>query len=125
MRSKVTQTSFNKAFWEAIDRLVSESQIVIDRPKGSRHPAFPSIVYPVDYGYLSNTASMDGNEIDIWVGSAISRTVDAVICTIDLRKKDSEAKLLLGCTPEERALIYDFHNKGEMKGILITREQIQ
>ena len=112
----------NKAFWEAIDKLVGESEIVIDRPKGSCHPAFPSIIYPVDYGYLSNTASMDGNEIDVWVGSASSQTVDALICTIDLRKKDSEVKLLLGCTTDEKALIYDFHNKGEMKGIPITRE---
>ena len=111
-----------EAFWEAIDRLVSESQIVIDRPKGSHHPRSPSTVYPIDYGYLSNTASMDGGGIDVWLGSASSRTVDAVICTIDLRKKDSEVKLLLGCTPEEKALIYDFHNKGEMKGILIKRE---
>lgn len=123
MERDVMPSSLNKAFWEAIDRLVGESQIVIDRPKGSHHPNFPSVVYPLDYGYLSNTASMDGNEIDVWVGSATSRTVEAIICTIDLRKKDSEVKILLGSTPEEKVLIYDFHNQSEhMKGLLITRE---
>jgi inorganic pyrophosphatase len=116
------RASFNRAFWEAIDTLVSESQIVVDRPKGVHHPRFPSIVYPVDYGYLNNTASMDGTGIDVWVGSAPSRTVDAIICTIDLMKKDSEVKFLIGCTPEEKELIYDFHNQSEhMKGLLITR----
>ena len=116
-------SGLNRAFWEAIDRLVSESRVVIDRPKGSGHPNFPLIVYPVDYGYLSNTTSMDGGGIDIWSGSTKSRTADAILCTIDLRKKDSEVKILLGCTPEEKALIYDFHNQSEhMKGLLITRE---
>jgi len=116
-------SSINEAFWETIDKLVSESRIVMDRPKGSQHPDFPSIVYPVAYGYLSGTTSMDGNGIDVWVGSAFSRTVGAIMCTIDLLKKDSEMKILLGCTPEEKALIYEFHNKSEnMKGLLITRE---
>ena len=78
---------FDKAFWEGIDTLVRESRIVIDRPKGAHHPRFPSIVYPVDYGYLGNTASMALGGIDVWLGSAPSRTVDAIICTIDLRKK--------------------------------------
>ena len=29
-------------FWEALDRLVSASTIVIDRPKGSAHPRYPA-----------------------------------------------------------------------------------
>ena len=116
-------SSINEAFWEALDKLVSESRIIIDRPKGSGHPDFPSIVYPVNYGYLSGTTSMDGNGIDVWVGSAFSRTVGAIMCTIDLMKKNSEVKILLGCTSNEKALIYDFHNASErMKGILVTRE---
>lgn len=28
----------NEEFWSAIDKLVSESEIVIDRPIGSAHP---------------------------------------------------------------------------------------
>ncbi len=39
-------------FWKALERLVSESEIVIDRPKGSTHPRYADIVYSVDYGYL-------------------------------------------------------------------------
>ena len=37
-------------FWNAIDKIVSESKIVIDRPKGTAHPRFPDFVYRVDYG---------------------------------------------------------------------------
>jgi inorganic pyrophosphatase len=114
--------SYDEAFWAAIDQLVRASEIVIDRPKGGRHPRFPEIVYLVDYGYLKNTESMDGVGIDVWLGSAASRIVDAVICTVDLNKKDSEVKILIGCTPEETEKVCDFHNHGEhMKGLLIRR----
>lgn len=59
----------NDSFWNAIDRIVSESKIIIDRPKGSVHPKFSDFIYRVDYGYLVNTSSMDGDGIDVWVGT--------------------------------------------------------
>ena len=40
----------NEEFWNAIDKLVAESEIVIDRPTGSSHPRYPHIVYEVAYG---------------------------------------------------------------------------
>ena len=113
---------YDKDFWQAIDKLVSSGKIVIDRPKGSFHPRFPSIKYEVNYGYIENTASMDGGGIDVWRGSLPSDEVNAIICTVDLMKKDSEIKLLIGCTEEEIDTVYEFHNVCEfMKGILILR----
>jgi len=55
----------NPDFWTALDQLVSDSEIVIDRPKGSAHPKYPDFIYKVDYGYLNNTSSMDGQGIDV------------------------------------------------------------
>ena len=108
-------------FWQALDRLVAESAIVIDRPKGSAHPRFPDFIYRVDYGYLKDTTSMDGAGIDVWVGSG-EKTVDAIMCIVDLMKRDSEIKILIGCTEEEKAIIYETHNEKEfMKGIMIRR----
>ena len=108
----------NAAFWEAIDKLVSESKIIIDRPKGSRHPKYPNFIYPVDYGYLENTSSMDGGGIDVWKGTNGDK-IDAVICTVDLLKKDSEIKILIGCSEKEKQLVLP--NNEYMKGILILR----
>ena len=117
--------TYNNEFWQAMDTLVSSGQIVIDRPKGSVHPRFPNIKYSVDYGYIDNTSSMDGGGIDVWRGSLPTLDVNAIICTIDLMKKDSEIKLLIGCTEEEANIVYDFHNSTEfMKGLLIRREEI-
>ena len=112
---------YNKAFWDALDELVKRSEIVIDRPKGSAHPRFPDFIYRVDYGYLKDTSSMDGDGIDVWVGND-GKQIDAVMCIVDLMKKDSEIKILIGCTEEEKKLIYETHNESEhMKGILIRR----
>ena len=105
-------------FWQAIDKLVTESKIIIDRPKGSRHPKYPDCVYPVDYGYLDGTTAMDGGGIDVWKGTD-GDYIDAVICTVDLLKRDSEIKILIGCTDEEKQLAIP-ENK-YMKGILIRR----
>ncbi|MFQ9922486.1 MAG: Inorganic pyrophosphatase [Beduini sp.] len=113
----------NVPFWEALEQLVDNSEIVIDRPKGSVHPKYPDLLYKVDYGYLKETASMDGGGIDVWMGSKPEKTIDAVICIVDLLKKDSEIKILIGCTSEEMEIIYQTHNETQgMKGILIRRD---
>ena len=96
---------YNEDFWKALDELVNSSEIVIDRPKGSAHPKFPDFVYRVDYGYLKDTTSMDSAGIDVWVGSD-DKKIDAIMCIVDLMKKDSEIKILIGCTEEEKMEVY-------------------
>ena len=110
---------FNDDFWYTLDALINTSEIVIDRPRGSAHPNFPDFIYPLDYGYLKDTASMDGAGIDVWVGSG-DKKADAIMCIVDLMKRDSEIKILIGCTEEEKMQVYRTHNETQyMKGILI------
>ena len=40
-------------------------------------------------------------DIDVYVGSAGKREVVAVAVTVDFVKRDSEIKILVGCTDEE------------------------
>ncbi|MGN0387803.1 MAG: inorganic pyrophosphatase [Suilimivivens sp.] len=111
----------NDDFWKALDSLVDNSEIIIDRPKGTAHPKYPDFIYKVDYGYLKNTSSMDGAGIDVWVGSG-DKQIDAIMCIVDLMKRDSEIKILIGCTEEEKQSVYKTHNETQyMKGILIRR----
>lgn len=113
---------FDNEFWNTLDELVRNSEIVIDRPKGTPHPKYPNLVYKVDYGYLKNTTSMDGNGIDVWVGTDIVKKIDAIMCIVDLMKKDSEIKILIGCTEEEKTIVYNTHNDTKfMKGIMVRR----
>ena len=120
-RAKSKPLQCNAGFWAALDELVLTSKVIVDRPKGSRHPKYTDFVYPVDYGYLENTTAMDGGGIDGWKGSD-GECVDAIICIVDLLKRDSEIKILLGCTEDEKQFALEVHNSNEnMKGILIRR----
>lgn len=111
----------NDDFWKSLDSLVDNSEIIIDRPKGTAHPKYPDFIYKVDYGYLKNTSSMDGAGIDVWVGSG-DKQIDAIMCIVDLMKRDSEIIILIGCTEEEKQSVYKTHNETQyMKGILIRR----
>ncbi|MBO4915305.1 MAG: inorganic pyrophosphatase [Oscillospiraceae bacterium] len=112
---------YNKEFWKVLDELVNDSEIIIDRPKGTSHPKYPDFIYKVNYGYLKDTSSMDGGGIDVWIGSG-EKQIDAIMCIVDLIKKDSEIKILIGCTEEEKEIVYETHNETPfMKGVLIRR----
>jgi inorganic pyrophosphatase len=113
--------ALNPEFWKHLDRLVARSEIVVDRPRDSQHPEHDDINYPLDYGYLAGTTSSDGAGIDVWLGAGGERDVRGVICTVDLIKKDSEIKVLLGCTREEMREIVAFLNQGEMRCLLVER----
>ncbi len=117
-------SSLNPEFWQMLDRLIASSTIVIDRPKHSRHPEYTDFIYPVDYGYLEGTSSMDGEGVDLWLGSAAEKKLVGVFVTVDPKKKDTEIKLLIGCTDEEiRWIDHFFNGYGDsMKGLLIYRE---
>jgi inorganic pyrophosphatase len=108
-------------FWSAVETLVENSEIIIDRPKSSSHPSHPRVVYPLDYGYLKGTQSGDHAGIDVWIGSHIEQDVTAIVCTIDLDKSDAEVKILIGCTDRDIAEIMTFHNQGAQSAILLQR----
>ena len=119
MREALTGVSSDR-FWAATRELVSTSEIVIDRPKGSRHPRITEAIYPVDYGYLAGTTGGDGDGIDVWVGSIRPAVVTGVVCTVDSRKRDAEVKILLGCTRDEETAIMAFLNTGLMAAVLVS-----
>ena len=109
-------------FWKSLDNLITSREVVIDRPKGSTHPRYPDVVYPLDYGYLKHTSSGDRNEIDVWQGSKKDKKLVGIICTIDMIKSDVEVKLLIGCTDDEIDIVDNFHNNNDyMSGITIKR----
>ena len=46
--------------------LGKELNIVIDRELGSKHPEY-GFIYPVNYGYVPDTVSGDGEELDCYL----------------------------------------------------------
>ena len=117
------------SFWKAMTELLTTSVIVIDRPKGSTHPRYGEAIYPLDYGYLENTTSSDGSGIDVWIGSLNSvidqgstKILTGILCTFDTLKRDSEIKLLIGCTKENIQVIQGFY--AEMHTLYIPNPMV-
>lgn len=72
-------------------------KVVIDRPLGSRHPNYPDLIYPVNYGYLPNFIGGDGEEQDAYllgVNLPIEEFEGKVIAIIQ-RENDCENKLVV------------------------------
>jgi inorganic pyrophosphatase len=97
-------------FWQTIMELAETGSIILDRPRGTAHPRYPDMIYPLDYGYLENTSASDGGGIDVWIGSKGGKTLTGILCTFDRLKRDAEIKLLIGCTLEDVETIQGFNS---------------
>jgi F420 biosynthesis protein FbiB-like protein len=115
------QADLESQFWDYLDQLVSQCRVVIERPRGSLHPRWANLVYPLDYGYLDGTKASDGSAIDVWVGLLTPAEVNAVIVSVDLFKRDAEFSVLLGCTETDQQTILSFSNSGAMRVCLLPR----
>ena len=70
--------------------------VIIDRPLGSKHPKH-GFVYEVNYGYVPNTMSFDGEELDAYVlgvDRPITKTTGICIAVIH-RIDDNDDKLVV------------------------------
>lgn len=102
----LSKIHFNWAAWET---LIEKNGYTIDRPFRSAHPSYPEIIYPINYGYINHTIGSDGEEVDLYIGTATNKLV-AAIATTDFRKGDKEWNLIYNCTPEEIYLVNGFIN---------------
>ena len=100
----------NSAYWQFLIDLIASNPLTLDRPKGSAHPRYPEMIYPLDYGYLENTSAGDGDGIDVWIGSREEKTLTGILCTFDKLKRDAELKLLIGGTKEDVEMIQGFNS---------------
>lgn len=76
-------------------------KIKVDRPLGSKHPKH-SFIYPVNYGYVPNTISGDGEELDAYILGAfepLDEFTGKCIAIIH-RTNDDDDKLIV--VPEDK-----------------------
>ncbi|TDI73589.1 MAG: hypothetical protein E2O84_06980 [Bacteroidetes bacterium] len=111
--------------WVQWESIIHSNGLVIDRPKDSIHPEYDSIRYPIDYGYIKGTIGLDGDEVDIFVGSATNGLV-GILFTEDLRKGDNEYKFIYNCYAPEIYLVHGFINFDQtlMRGELLLRNSM-
>jgi inorganic pyrophosphatase len=108
-------------FFQTFETLIEKNGVTIDRPKGSAHPRFPDLIYPINYGFINETHSQDGEGIDIFLGDLEDRHVVGIICTVDTIKNDSEIKILVACSEENIQTAMMMLTHDPMRAILVRR----
>lgn len=111
--------------WTEWARIIEQQGITIERPRITAHPDYPSVIYPLDYGFVNETQSSDGEPLDVFVGQATTGLVGAILTT-DHRQRDREVKLLYDCTPAEVYTAHGFINYDRtlLKGVLVPRHPL-
>ncbi len=77
-----------------LDKII---KIKIDRPFGSKHPKH-GFIYPVNYGYVPNTISGDGEELDAYllgVFEPVSKYEKGNVIAYIHRTNDDDDKLIV------------------------------
>lgn len=100
-----------------IDFLNKTLKVTIDRPLGSKHPKY-GFIYPVNYGYVPNTISGDGEELDCYILGIYEpiETFKGKCIAIIHRLNDNDDKLII--VPDNKT----FTNK-EIKVLTDFQEQ--
>ena len=78
------------------DYIGKNVEVVVDRPLGSKHPKH-GFIYMLNYGYVPNTISGDGEELDVYLlgyFEPIEKTNGKVIAVIH-RTNDNDDKLVV------------------------------
>ena len=90
----------------SIDFLNKVINVKIDRPMGSKHPKH-GFIYPVNYGYVPNTISDDGEELDCYVLGIYEplETFTGKCIAIIHRTNDNDDKLIV--VPENKTFTDD------------------
>ena len=80
----------------ADDCLGKTVDIRIDRPLGSRHPVYFGLIYPINYGFVPQLFSGDGEEMDVYLLGVREPVKEYTARIIDVvhRKNDGEDKLI-------------------------------
>lgn len=102
----------------SIDFLEKIVNVEIDRSKDTPHPRYPDFIYPINYGYVPNTISGDGKELDCYIlGVEESlKTFKGKCIAIIHRTNDDDDKLII--VPEGMSFTDD-----EIRKITYFQEQ--
>lgn len=72
--------------------------VTVDRALGSRHPNYPELIYPINYGYIKGISAPDGEEQDAYI-IGVNQKVESftgIVIGIIHRQEDIEEKWIVG-----------------------------
>jgi len=76
---------------------------VVDRPKGTRHPRYPEMIYPINYGYVEGVFAGDGHEQDVYILGADKplKTFEGSVIAVYHRFDDVEDKWIVSVVEKD------------------------
>lgn len=88
------------------DYLNKTVTVKIDRPMGSHHPKY-GFIYPINYGFIPDTISGDGEELDAYLLGVFEpvETYTGKVIAIIHRTNDDDDKLIIA--PEDKTYTPD------------------
>ncbi|MDD7793507.1 inorganic diphosphatase [Clostridium sp. 'White wine YQ'] len=92
-------------------------KVKIDRPLGSKHPEH-NFIYSLNYGFIPNTTSGDGEEIDVYIIGEFEplEIYEGYVIAIIKRANDIEDKLV-ACKELNK------YNKEQIKALVEFQER--
>lgn len=115
-----------------LDYLNKIIKVKIDRPIGSSHPNYPDHIYLVNYGYVPNTVSGDGKELDCYVLGEYKPLTDfqGKCIAIIHRLNDNDDKLIITSenktfTNNEIRLLTDFQERFYKSEIIRSSDYLE
>ena len=102
----------------AKDYIGKEVFVKVDRPIGSHHPDYPDHIYLVNYGFVPNTVSGDGEELDCYILGEHKplKEFKGLCVAVIHRLKDDDDKLIVvsegrNFTDSEIRILTEFQEK--------------
>ena len=102
----------------ALEYIGKEVNVIIDRPIGSHHPNYQDHIYLVNYGYIPNTISGDGEELDCYILGEYKplKEYKGTCIAVIRRKNEDDDKLIVvpknkKFTNSEIRLLIDFQER--------------
>ena len=82
---------------ESYQYIGKQVNVIIDRPIGSRYKGYPNSIYLLNYGYVPNTISGDGEELDCYVLGVYEQIKEykGICIAVIHRKNDDDDKLII------------------------------
>lgn len=95
-----------------------EVTVYIDRPKGTKHPVYQDMIYPINYGYIKEITTTDEEYQDVYL-LGVDYPIDKCngkVYAVVIRENDIEDKLIVTTddkdyTVDEIEKIIDFQEK--------------
>ena len=116
----------------SLEYIGKEVDIIIDRPVGSVHPKYPEHVYLLNYGYVPNSISGDGEELDCYIlGEYKPLKEYKGICIAVIRRKNEEDDKLIIAPKDKKfsnseiKMLTDFQEKYFQSEIIRNKDYME